>query len=186
MDQCYASHMRAQIAPWIIVISTVFSGGSVACTAAQPPAATSAQPSNATPLGPEGERLSTTDEKTAPVSESTMSAPMNKAATSANNALAEGEPAPAGQLVCRANADGNAQQIFLEWNGDTAKGTLRTSTPSGMVRQEPIKAERYKARIIIDDPSSDDVAVHKATLVEDRKGKHIQLGDHTRPWTNCN
>jgi hypothetical protein len=143
--------MSAHNGPWILVIATVFAGmGMAACTGAEPRPAATAAPSM------ESERLSTTDEKTAAVSESTMSAPIARATTAAaaptTQAEAETETAPAGQLV----------------------------------RQEPIKAERYKARIIIDDPSSDDVAVHKATLVEDRKGKHIQMGDHTHPWTNCN
>ena len=163
--------MSASVAPSFLVIAAMFVGsGLVACTAAEPKPATTAASSQA----PETERVSDTNEKTGTVSESTMSAPTTA------------ELAPAGQLVCRATADGNAHQIFLEWSGDTAKGTLRTSTPSGMVRQEPIKAERYKTRIIIDDPTSDDVAVHKATLVEDRKGKQVQMGDHTHPWTQCN
>lgn len=150
----------------------------VACTASEPKPASTAS-SNA----PDTERLSNTDEPTSVVSESTMSIPVAPATAAPQ---ADGEPPPAGQLVCRVTADGNAHQIFLERNGDTAKGTLRTSRPSGMVRQEPIKAGRYKARIVIDDPNSDDLAVHKATLVEDRKGKHIQLGDHTHAWASCN
>ncbi len=164
--------MNASVGPWLLVVSAMFVGSSVAgCTAAEPkPPASVASASVGSAQAPVSERLSETNEKTATVSESTMSAPA----------------APTGQLVCRATADGNAHQIFLEWNGDTAKGTLRTSTPSGMVRLEPIKAERYKARIIIDDPTSEDLAVHKATLVEDRKGKQLQMGDHTQPWTQCN
>ncbi len=162
----------------------MFVGGSLtACTAAEPKPAATVGSSQA----PDSERLSDTNEQTGTVSESTMSAPATRKATRPSEApQADGEPALAGQLVCRATADGNAHQIFLEWNGDTAKGTLRTSTPSGMVRLEPIKAERYKARIIIDDPTSDDLAVHKATLVEGRKGKQLQMGDHTQPWTQCN
>jgi hypothetical protein len=162
----------------LLVFSAVFVLGLGGCTAAEPKPANHVAAS--APSATDTERLSDTNEKTGVVSEDTMSAPLTKTAPRTEN-----EDAPKGQLVCRTTADGNAHQIYLEWNGDTAKGTLRTSTPSGMVRQEPIKAERYKARIIIDDPNSDDVAIHKATLVEDRKGKHIQLGDHTQRWIDC-
>ncbi len=178
--------MSASVVSGFLFISTALVAVNlVGCTAAGPKPAATVASVNATPT----ERLSNTDEKTAAVSEGTMSAPIAGSAM-APSAAPEAdreprEPQPPGQLVCRATADGNAHQIFLEWNGDTAKGTLRTSTPSGMVRQEPIRAERYKARIIIDDPNSDDLAVHKATLVDGRKGKQLQMGDHTHGWTQC-
>jgi len=169
--------MRARMSQSLLVFSAVFVFGCLTgCTAAEPKPANHV---NTTPSASDTERLSDTNEKTSTVSEDTMSAPVTAKRPQTDNE-------PTGQLVCRTTADGNAHQIYLEWNGDTAKGTLRTSTPSGMVRQEPIKAERYKARIVIDDPNSDDVAVHKATLVEDHKGKHIQLGDHTQRWVDCN
>jgi hypothetical protein len=114
-------------------------------------------------------------------------APSTKSAEPTQDVAVNEPPTPAGQLVCQTNADGNKEQLYLEsWDGDSAQGTLRTFTPSGKVRYEPVHAERYKARIVIDDPGNTDLAVHKATIVDSNKGKHIQLGDYNAPWAKCN
>jgi hypothetical protein len=120
----------------------------------------------------------------APSEDATM--PAKTAEPAPQQEAANEPPTPSGQLVCQASADGNKEQLYLEWEGDMAKGTLRTFTQSGKVRYEPVRAERYKARIVIDDPESTDLAVHKATLVDSSKGKQIQIGDYNAPWTKCN
>jgi hypothetical protein len=126
--------------------------------------------------------------ETAPAPAAEQAAAPTKANEPAQEEVATNEPpTPAGQLVCQANNAGNKEQLYLEsWDGDSAQGTLRTFTPSGKVRYEPVHAERYKARIVIDDPGNTDLAVHKATIVDNGKGKHIQLGDYNAPWSKCN
>jgi hypothetical protein len=98
----------------------------------------------------------------------------------------EAEPPPPGQLVCRASSihDGTTE-LFLEWNGGAAKGTLRRTAPSGMVSQQNVRAERYKGMIVADDTLSTDLVVHAATVREHNGKPHIRLGESKQGWIAC-
>ncbi len=89
--------------------------------------------------------------------------------------------APAGTLFCSATADGNTREVYLDWQGDKGSGTLRTST-NGVVKDEPVKAERSKAKVVLADPTK---AAPKATIVLKGDAKKIQVGDGKQPWTSC-
>src|SRR5262245_4808872 len=56
-----------------------------------------------------------------------------------------------GQLECRtkSNAEGTTE-LYLDWNGSSARGTLRHVAPSGNVSLQNVRAERHKGAIIAD------------------------------------
>jgi hypothetical protein len=93
---------------------------------------------------------------------------------------------PEGQLACksRSMAEGKAE-LYLDWNGSSARGTLRREAPSGMVSVQNIRAERYKGMVIADDTLSTDLVVHAATLREHNGKKYIRLGDYKQAWLAC-
>jgi hypothetical protein len=95
------------------------------------------------------------------------------------------DPDPAGQLVCRANVDGNDVRLFLDWDKETARGMLRSDAPSGMIHRRAVKAERYNDRVIVDEPEPSDLTVHVATLVDRQGAKKMQLGDVSQTWWDC-
>jgi len=88
--------------------------------------------------------------------------------------------APSGTLFCSATADGNTREVYLDWKGDKGSGTLRTTT-SGIVKDEPVKAERTKAKVVL----ADGAAKAKATIVLKGDAKKIQVGDTKQPWQSC-
>lgn len=95
-------------------------------------------------------------------------------------------PAPAGHRVCRSQSplEGTIE-LYLDWEGSEAKGTLRTIAPSGAVTDRRVRAERHQKLIVADDPSSIDLAVH-AAIVGERNGKYyMRAGESSQAWTVC-
>ena len=97
-------------------------------------------------------------------------------------------PAPAlpGQLVCRAKSvvDGTTE-VFLEWNGKSATGTLRREAPSGMVYVQRVQAERADSLIIVDEPGNEDLMSHAAVIGKQDGKTLIRIGGAGQPWTPC-
>ena len=93
---------------------------------------------------------------------------------------------PAGQLACRStNAVDGTSELYLEWQGDAAKGTLRRTAPSGSITEQPVKAERYKDMIIADEPGSNDLVEHAATVRTHEGKPYIRFGGYKGGWLKC-
>jgi hypothetical protein len=115
--------------------------------------------------------------------------------TAADVPASQAEPAPSpanapeppvGQLVCRTKSpEIGTAELFLEWKGTGAKGTLRRVAPSGNVTVQNVRAERHKGAIIADETTSSDLAVHAATVRQHQGKQRIRLGDWKQPWTVC-
>jgi hypothetical protein len=105
-----------------------------------------------------------------------------------NPLAAEAEvPAPAaGQLVCRTTGavDGTTE-VFLEWTGSSATGTLRRHSPSGMVYVQRVKAERAASLIIVDEPSNEDLMTHAAVIGKQDGKTLMRVGGAGAAWTAC-
>lgn len=105
-----------------------------------------------------------------------------------NPLAAEAEaPAPAaGQLVCRTTGavDGTTE-VFLEWTGSSATGTVRRHSPSGMVYVQRVKAERAASLIIVDEPSNEDLMNHAAVIGKQDGKTLMRVGGAGSPWTAC-
>lgn len=95
-------------------------------------------------------------------------------------------PPPAGQLVCRTKSlvDGTTE-LYLEWNGDVAKGALHRVAPSGMVYDQRVQAERGRGLVIVDEPGNMDLVTHLAIIAPQNGKQHIRLGDAQQPWSVC-
>jgi hypothetical protein len=96
-------------------------------------------------------------------------------------------PAPAaGQLVCRTTGavDGTTE-VFLEWTGNSATGTLRRHSPSGMVYVQRVKAERAASLIIVDEPSNEDLMNHAAVIGKQDGKTLMRVGGAGAAWTAC-
>jgi hypothetical protein len=93
--------------------------------------------------------------------------------------------APPGEVACRFTRplDGKTE-LYLEWAGKEASGTLRTVAPSGVVHDRKVHAEHYKDKIIVDDPNSDDLVVHLAILKGSGPKARILVGDESA-WSTC-
>ncbi len=102
---------------------------------------------------------------------------------SVSESSASAEAAPPGQLVCRTKSivDGTTE-LFLDWKGTSAKGTLRRSAPSGMVYVQRVEAERADSLIIVDEPDNQDLMNH-AAVVGKQDGKTLMRTNGT--WTPC-
>lgn len=96
---------------------------------------------------------------------STEAAPASReAAPNAGASSAKREELP-GQLVCKtSNRDDGTTELRLEWNGNSANGTLRTVAPSGETTVQHIKAERYRGMIVVDEPGQEDLVKHAAVV----------------------
>jgi len=83
-------------------------------------------------------------------------------------------PAPEGQLVCRAKnkLDGTTTELYLTWKDAHASGTLRHVAPSGYTEDRPVRAERHKSAIIVDEPNAEDLVDH-AAVVGNSNGKRV-------------
>ncbi len=94
--------------------------------------------------------------------------------------------APAGKLVCRThNCVDGTTELFLDWDGKVASGTLRTTAPSGMVYEKKVRAERYQGTIVVDEPSCTDLAEHAAMVVEQRGKLHMRVGAPGQAVSAC-
>lgn len=111
-----------------------------------------------------------------------------EAAAEASDTARTEAPAPAlpGQLVCRTKGavDGTTE-VFLEWNGNSAKGTLRREAPSGMVYVQRVQAERAGSLIIVDEPSNEDLMSHAAVIGKQDGKTLMRIGGAGQPWTAC-
>lgn len=93
---------------------------------------------------------------------------------------------PAGQLVCRASSVHEGQiEVYLDWKGTSASGTLRRKTLAGDVSEQKLHAERMKGAIIADDVMSQDLVVHAAMIREHKGHTYVRLGDWKQGWTPC-
>jgi hypothetical protein len=112
-----------------------------------------------------------------------VEAPAPREASSSSDLEAEGVR---GQLVCRTKSlfDGTSD-LYLEWNAEGATGTLRRVAPSGMVYVQPVKAQRYKTMILVDEPSSEDLVTHAAVVASQNGKQHMRIGDADQRWTTC-
>jgi hypothetical protein len=159
-------HVCREVRPLSLVVSALALSALGACAPSRPATtATSASTTTAASL----------DSPAAPAA----------APSTAAEAPPQEEPTPPGELVCSTKAGGHLLQLFLQWDGTTAKGTLRDEAPSGMVRHQHVKAERYKERIIVDEPESTDLVAHMATVLDTGGKRRIQLGDWNQPWSTC-
>lgn len=95
-------------------------------------------------------------------------------------------PAPPGQLVCRAKSvvDGTTE-VFLEWTGHSATGTLRHEVPSGMVYVQRVQAERADSLIIVDEPGNEDLMSHAAVIGKQDGKTLMRIGGAGKPWMAC-
>jgi hypothetical protein len=94
--------------------------------------------------------------------------------------------APPGKLVCKTKSavDGTTE-LFLAWSGAEAKGALRRVAPSGMAYLTPVRAQRHRSIIIVDEPNELDLMTH-AALVTTQGGKQLmQLGGGDHVWSTC-
>lgn len=95
-------------------------------------------------------------------------------------------PAPAGKLVCRtSNCVDGVTELYLDWNGKVATGVLRRTAPSGMLYEQPVRAERYQGTIVVDEPSGTDLASHAAMVVEQHGKLHMRVGAPGQAVTAC-
>ena len=93
---------------------------------------------------------------------------------------------PAGQLVCRTQSrvEGTSE-LFLDWTGETATGSLRRVAPSGMVYVQPVRAERAGGMMIVDATCETDLVVHAAIVRQDNGKQLMRVGDGNQSWWAC-
>ncbi|MDB5213000.1 MAG: hypothetical protein JWO86_927 [Myxococcaceae bacterium] len=124
----------------------------------------------------------------ADVSSEAAPAPAAREGAQAAHVDDEGTPAPAlpGQLVCRTKSavDGTTE-VFLEWTGSSAKGTLRRQAPSGMVYVQRVKAERADSLVIVDEPDNEDLMNHAAVIGKQDGKTLMRIGGAGQAWTAC-
>jgi len=107
-------------------------------------------------------------------------------ATAAAPAAAESDAPAPGRLVCTTKDGlGVKTQLFLEGDGATASGVLRSVGPSGNVTTRRIRAERLDGLIVADDPNETDLVVHAATVRQHAGKAYMRLGAHDQPWSKC-
>jgi hypothetical protein len=118
---------------------------------------------------------------------STSSARLTAADVPSAPVSRESTPDPhAGKLVCRTNSiQTGTAELFLDWNGTSARGTLRKVAPSGETSIQNVRAERYNGIIIADDMLTSDLVVHAAMVAEHKGKTHMRLGDWKQSWAVC-
>ena len=93
---------------------------------------------------------------------------------------------PAGQLVCRATSIHQGTiEVYLDWKGTSASGTLRRKMLSGNITEQKLHAEHVKGAIVADDVMSQDLVVHAAMIREHKGHTYVRLGDWKQGWTPC-
>ena len=107
-------------------------------------------------------------------------------APSGREEAAAAPDAPAGKLVCRTkNSVDGTTELYLDWNSKVASGILRRTAPSGMVYEQPVRAERYQGTIVVDEPACSDLASHAAMVVEQNGKLHMRVGAPGQAVSAC-
>jgi hypothetical protein len=95
---------------------------------------------------------------------------------------------PAGNLECRAKAGDHPVELFLTWDKNIAKGTLRSIAATGQPQDTEVSAELYKGEVLVS-PSAKKGPPYLATIVQipevNQGKKSIQVGDFKQPWLPC-
>jgi hypothetical protein len=189
---CYTTRVNRQYLSLSssIIALTAMSIGAFAVACANPPAPRSAEASTTAgevnaPAAAAASPAGAVDVESPDYSLASSTA--SSASTGANELAADAKrDVPVGQLVCKTKtqSDGTSE-LFLTWDGDSGKGVLRRSAPSGMVYLLPVRAERASGTIVADDPAETDLVVH-AALVREANGKQLmRLGDGSGTWSAC-
>lgn len=131
------------------------------------------------PRAAEAEAAPTAQE---PAAEGASTTPAGLPAAAAAPVAAD-DDRPAGELVCRGvSEEGGATELFLDWKGGEADGTLREVAPSGMVHEKKVHAERQQGLVVADDIYEKDLVTH-AAIVAERGGKKLMKVDNA--WVRC-
>ena len=84
---------------------------------------------------------------------------------------------PAGDLVCRTEKpNGSSMELFVKWDAEDSRGTIRETAVTGLVHLRRVRAERDGKLVIADDLGQRDLAVHAAVVAE-RDGKKVMKVD---------
>ena len=111
--------------------------------------------------------------------------PQASEATAAPTAAAPALPTPAGRRECKATSPfGVSSELYLEWNGSSATGVLRSVAPTGAVTDKIVSAERHDGTIFVDDPNLVDLVTHVALLRNLSGAQHLRFGDE-KTWLRC-
>lgn len=97
-------------------------------------------------------------------------------------------PRPEGELACRAHdAFGVTAELWIAWSpAGTGQGTLRELTPSGIVRDAPLRVEREGQVVVADDARSPaDLIARAATWTTVRGKGYMRRGGRSEPWSPC-
>lgn len=102
------------------------------------------------------------------------SEPAARESSPSSSSSSSSTPAPEGRLECRAKnkLDGTTTELYLTWKEGSASGTLRHVAPSGYTEDRPVRAERHKSAIIVDEPNAQDLVDH-AAVVGNSNGKRV-------------
>jgi hypothetical protein len=94
-----------------------------------------------------------------------------------------GAQAPAeGALECRARHGDSTYELFLVWDGNLARGTLRKTGAGAM--SWSVTAELYKGLVLVGPKGAQDPNARIAT-VNENGDKTMQVGDWKQPWLPC-
>jgi hypothetical protein len=94
-------------------------------------------------------------------------------------------PPPPGRRECKATSPfGVTSELFLEWNGTSATGVLRSVAPTGAVTDKAVSAERHDGTVFVDDPNLVDLVTHVAILRSLSGAQHLRFGDE-KTWLRC-
>lgn len=122
----------------------------------------------------------------APTTSATTVTAADVAAPASREATPAAADASFGSLVCRTKSiQEGTTELYLSWDGPSARGVLRRIAPSGNETVQNVKAERFKGLIIADDTMTVDLVVHAATIAQHEGKPHIRLGDWKQPWAAC-
>lgn len=108
-------------------------------------------------------------------SSSTMSASPVAAAGSATAAASPTDASGGGTVDCRATSADGPLVLTLQWDRNTAKGTLET-TKAGAKSTFFVIAELYKGLVLVDDASSKPPRSGKLATMTTEGKKTIRLG----------
>ena len=90
-----------------------------------------------------------------------------------------------GSLECRAHGGGQTTELYLDWQQNIAKGSLRVITVGGGVTTKPVEAELYKGLVLVDPAGSPPPVTGKVATMQTDPKKTLQLGDYKQPWCAC-